>query len=46
MPRQAHYEYFFFGDPRAAGGLLNGNDRTPYMDAVRDFLARSENATG
>lgn len=45
--RQAHYEYFFFGDPaRAAGGLLNSNDRTPYMDAVRDFLARSENATG
>lgn len=45
--RQAHYEYYFFGDPaRAAGGLLYSNDRTPYMDAVRDFLARSTNAAG
>ncbi|HRW08413.1 MAG TPA: 4-hydroxyphenylacetate 3-monooxygenase, oxygenase component [Caldilineaceae bacterium] len=45
--RQAHYEFFFFGDPvRMAGALLNNHDRTPYMDAVRDFLARSAIETG
>lgn len=40
--RQAHYEYYFFGDPvRMAGAIFNNKDRSPYMDSVRDFLARS-----
>ena len=39
--RQAHYEYYFFGDPvRMAGAIFHNHDHTPYMDAVRDFLAR------
>ncbi|PZN12374.1 MAG: 4-hydroxyphenylacetate 3-monooxygenase, oxygenase component [Bacillota bacterium] len=39
--RQALYEYFFFGDPvRMAGALVNSYDRQPYMDHVRQFLAR------
>ncbi|MCB8945082.1 MAG: 4-hydroxyphenylacetate 3-monooxygenase, oxygenase component [Ardenticatenaceae bacterium] len=39
--RQAHYEYYFFGDPvRMAGAIFFNHDHTPYMDAVRDFLAR------
>jgi 4-hydroxyphenylacetate 3-monooxygenase len=39
--RQALYEYYFFGDPvRMAGAYLAGYDRSPYMDRVREFLAR------
>ena len=39
--RQAHYEFYFFGDPvRMGGALFRNHDRTPYMDMVRDFLKR------
>ena len=46
--RQAHYEYYFFGDPvRMSMALYNNHDRTEYMDTVRDFLQRTvdENET-
>ena len=40
--RQAHYEYYFFGDPvRMAGAIFHNHDHTPYMDQVRDFLRRN-----
>ena len=40
--RQVLYERFFFGDPvRMAGALFQSHDRKPYMDMVREFLARS-----
>ena len=40
--RQAHYEYYFFGDPvRMSGAVFNTHDFTPYMDRVRDFLKRN-----
>ncbi|MEM7117016.1 MAG: 4-hydroxyphenylacetate 3-hydroxylase C-terminal domain-containing protein, partial [Chloroflexota bacterium] len=40
--RQAHYEYYFFGDPvRMSMALFRNHDRTPYMDTVRDFLKKS-----
>ncbi len=43
--RQAHYEYYFFGDPvRMAGAIFQKKDFTPYMDRVRDFLKRDSNA--
>ena len=39
--RQAHYEYYFFGDPvRMAGALVNNHDRSAYMELVRDFLQK------
>lgn len=39
--RQALYEYYFFGDPvRMAGAYVGSYDRSPYMDRVREFLAR------
>lgn len=39
--RQAHYEYYFFGDPvRMASALYQNHDHTPYMDRVREFLQR------
>ena len=39
--RQSLYEYFFFGDPvRMAGALVNGYDREPARERVREFLAR------
>ena len=47
--RQAHYEYYFFGDPvRMSMALFRNHDRTPYMDTVRDFLKRNaeESAAG
>ena len=41
--RQVLYEHYFFGDPvRMAGALFNAHDRKPYMDRVREFLARSK----
>jgi len=41
--RQSLYEYFFFGDPvRMAGALVNGYDREPVRQRVRDFLARKD----
>jgi 4-hydroxyphenylacetate 3-monooxygenase len=41
--RQVLYEYYFFGDPvRMAGALVNAHDRKPYMDMVREFLARGK----
>jgi 4-hydroxyphenylacetate 3-monooxygenase len=41
--RQALYEYYFFGDPaRMAGAYVAQYDREPYVDRVRDFLARAE----
>ncbi|MCA9967982.1 MAG: hypothetical protein KC423_27240, partial [Anaerolineales bacterium] len=40
--RQAHYEYYFFGDPvRMASAVFNNHDYTPYMDEVRAFLQRN-----
>ncbi|MEM7534661.1 MAG: 4-hydroxyphenylacetate 3-monooxygenase, oxygenase component [Chloroflexota bacterium] len=40
--RQAHYEYYFFGDPaRMCGAVLRNHDRTAYMDSVRDFLQQT-----
>jgi 4-hydroxyphenylacetate 3-monooxygenase len=40
--RQALYEYYFFGDPvRMAGALVNGYDREPYAERVREFLERT-----
>ncbi|MEZ4869027.1 MAG: 4-hydroxyphenylacetate 3-monooxygenase, oxygenase component [Caldilineaceae bacterium] len=42
--RQAHYEYYFFGDPvRMAGALVRNHDRSAYMELVREFLARGGN---
>ncbi|MGB0386255.1 MAG: 4-hydroxyphenylacetate 3-monooxygenase, oxygenase component [Ardenticatenaceae bacterium] len=39
--RQAHYEFYFFGDPvRMGGALFRNHDRTPYMERVREFLKR------
>lgn len=39
--RQAHYEYYFFGDPvRMSMALFRNHDRTPYMETVRAFLRR------
>ncbi len=39
--RQVLYERYFFGDPvRMAGAMVNSYDRTPYMERVREFLAR------
>lgn len=39
--RQAHYEFYFFGDPvRMGGALFRNHDRTPYMERVREFLQR------
>jgi len=44
--RQILYERFFFGDPvRMAGAMFNAYDRRPYMDRVREFLERAEEAT-
>ena len=44
--RQVLYERFFFGDPvRMAGVVFNSQDRSEYMDKVREFLAR-DNASG
>ena len=41
--RQVLYERFFFGDPvRMAGALFRNHDRAPYMEMVREFLAREE----
>lgn len=41
--RQSLYEYFFFGDPvRMAGALVNGYDREPVRQRIRDFLARKD----
>ncbi len=40
--RQVLYERYFFGDPvRMAGALCKGHDFTPYMDRIRDFIART-----
>jgi 4-hydroxyphenylacetate 3-monooxygenase len=40
--RQAHYEYYFFGDPvRMASAIFYNHDYSPYMDSVRDFLQRN-----
>lgn len=40
--RQAHYEYYFFGDPiRMSMALFRNHDRTPYMDTVRQFLKQN-----
>ena len=40
--RQAHYEFYFSGDPVRMGGVLFRNhDRTPYMERVREFLAQN-----
>jgi 4-hydroxyphenylacetate 3-monooxygenase len=37
--RQALYEYFFFGDPvRMAGALVDGYDRSPYIERIQAFL--------
>ncbi len=39
--RQALYERFFFGDPvRMAGAMFANYDKAPYMERVRQFLAR------
>lgn len=39
--RQALYEQYFFGDPvRMAGALVRSYDRAPYMERVREFIAR------
>ncbi len=41
--RQTLYERYFFGDPvRMAGVLVRAHDMSPYMDKVREFLARTE----
>ncbi|MEO6827669.1 MAG: 4-hydroxyphenylacetate 3-monooxygenase, oxygenase component [Microbacteriaceae bacterium] len=41
--RQALYEYFFFGDPvRMAGAMVNGYDREPVRERIRQFLARED----
>lgn len=41
--RQSLYEYFFFGDPvRMAGALVNGYDREPVRQRIREFLARKD----
>jgi len=41
--RQVLYEYYFFGDPvRMSSALFNAHDRKPYMDTVREFLARAK----
>lgn len=40
--RQAHYEYYFFGDPvRMSMALYRNHDRTQYMETVHAFLQRS-----
>jgi 4-hydroxyphenylacetate 3-monooxygenase len=45
--RQVHYEYYFFGDPvRMAMAAFSNHDRTPYMNQVRDFLARTSAEAG
>lgn len=44
--RQALYERFFFGDPvRMAGAMFTNYDKTPYMERVRQFLARADGET-
>ncbi|HEY3296823.1 MAG TPA: 4-hydroxyphenylacetate 3-monooxygenase, oxygenase component [bacterium] len=41
--RQVLYEYYFFGDPvRMSSAVFNAHDRRPYMDLVREFLARGK----
>ncbi len=41
--RQALYERFFFGDPvRMAGAMFANYDKAPYMERVRQFLARAD----
>jgi 4-hydroxyphenylacetate 3-monooxygenase len=41
--RQAHYEYYFFGDPvRMAMAAFQNHDREVYMETVRDFLTRTK----
>lgn len=41
--RQSLYEYFFFGDPvRMAGALVNGYDREPVRQRIKDFLTRKD----
>ncbi len=41
--RQALYEYFFFGDPvRMAGALVNGYDKEPLQERIREFLDRED----
>lgn len=45
--RQVLYERYFFGDPvRMAGALVRSHDMVPYMDQVREFLARHEDHSG
>ncbi len=45
--RQALYERFFFGDPvRMAGAMFANYDKAPYMERVRQFLARAEAESG
>ncbi|TQS74885.1 4-hydroxyphenylacetate 3-monooxygenase, oxygenase component [Ornithinibacillus gellani] len=40
--RQAHYEYYFFGDPVRMGmTYFDGYDKQPYKDYVADFLKKS-----
>ncbi|MBX6350819.1 MAG: 4-hydroxyphenylacetate 3-monooxygenase, oxygenase component [Clostridia bacterium] len=43
--RQVLYERFFFGDPvRMWGALYESYDKAPYMERVRAFLSRSDEA--
>jgi 4-hydroxyphenylacetate 3-monooxygenase len=43
--RQVLYERFFFGDPvRMAGVTFTSYDKTPYIERVRQFLARADAA--
>ncbi|MER3397869.1 MAG: 4-hydroxyphenylacetate 3-monooxygenase, oxygenase component [Chloroflexota bacterium] len=45
--RQVQYERFFFGDPvRMAGMVFQTHDRAPYMERVREFLARAQVEAG
>ncbi|GGD09552.1 4-hydroxyphenylacetate 3-monooxygenase, oxygenase component [Pontibacillus salipaludis] len=40
--RQAHYEYYFFGDPIKMGmTYFDQYDKDPYKDFVQDFLNKS-----
>ncbi|MGH2360236.1 MAG: 4-hydroxyphenylacetate 3-hydroxylase C-terminal domain-containing protein, partial [bacterium] len=44
--RQVIYERFFFGDPvRMQMATFGSYDRQPYMNRVREFLAREDGAT-
>jgi len=45
--RQALYERFFFGDPvRMAGAMFANYDKAPYVERVRQFLARADAESG